>query len=159
MGKKSVLLFVGLLLPVLVFLFLKFFGKNEFDVPLPNIEPIQTPPGCNFKYKTPYTLPDSVIGSAIPRYENLLMLIFTPNRNQLNKMMVEKFGAEVKIAELFGRDSSDTFMLKRCLLLMPENADVVVVDREKRIRGYYQSGDRDEVDRLKAELTILLKRY
>jgi hypothetical protein len=158
-GKKSVLLFIGLLLPVLVFLFLKYLGKNEFDVPLPHSASVEPPIGCNFEYKIPYTLPDSVIGSAIPRYENLLVLIFTPNRNQLAQMLVENFGTEVKIAENFGRDSVNTATLKRCLLLMPDNADIVVVDRVKRIRGYYASGDRDEVDRLKAELAILLKRY
>lgn len=159
MVKKSILLFLGLLLPVLVFLFLKFFGKNEFDVPLPHSESIQAPVGCDFEYKALYTLPDSIIGTAIPEYENLLVLIFTPGRNQLRQALVETFGAGVKIAEEFDGDMTNESILKRCLLLMPESADIVVIDRKKRIRGYYDSSDRDEVDRLKAELTILLKRY
>ena len=38
-------------------------------------------------------------------------------------------------------------------------ANVVLVDSEKRIRGYYSIGSREEVDRLILELQILLSKY
>jgi len=34
-----------------------------------------------------------------------------------------------------------------------------LIDDQKRIRGYYKIGFRDEMDRLEVELKILLKKY
>jgi hypothetical protein len=46
-----------------------------------------------------------------------------------------------------------------CVLLLNKPWTAVLVDAEKQIRGYYAPSSREEMDRLKMELSILLKRY
>ena len=46
-----------------------------------------------------------------------------------------------------------------CTLLLNPTLDLVLLDGKKRIRGQYNSNERDEVDRLMTELDIILKRY
>ncbi|MEJ0032675.1 MAG: hypothetical protein WDO15_20995 [Bacteroidota bacterium] len=46
-----------------------------------------------------------------------------------------------------------------CLLLAGDSSKVVIVDDQKRIRGYYTPTSRKETDRLAVELRILLKQY
>lgn len=147
------------MLPVLVFLFLKYFGKNEFDVPYPHGTSIQSPDGCNFEYHVPYQVPDSIVGKAIPDSNGILVLDFSQKHDQLERMLVENFGADVKIAHGLLANRNDEITIKRCVLLMPDQKDIVVIDANRKIRGYYDSRDRDEIDRLKAEILILLKRY
>jgi hypothetical protein len=48
---------------------------------------------------------------------------------------------------------------KKCVFLLKEPFDLVMVDRAGVIRGQYTSNDREEVDRLIMEITIILKRY
>jgi hypothetical protein len=49
--------------------------------------------------------------------------------------------------------------LRRCVLLLKDPYNIVVVDDRKRIRGYYEGDSRDEIDRLLIELSIILKKY
>lgn len=49
--------------------------------------------------------------------------------------------------------------LKTCILLIKRPHSIVLIDNENRIRGYYDADDRDELDRLKAEINIILKKY
>src|SRR5690349_2640370 len=62
---KFLLLFLALLLPVLIYVFLKTFGKNEFKVPvLYQEEQIVSQPDCgSFKYTVPYVVPPDVLRS------------------------------------------------------------------------------------------------
>jgi len=48
---------------------------------------------------------------------------------------------------------------KNCVLFLKGPADMVVVDRRGRLRGQYILADREEVDRLLTEVSIILKRY
>jgi hypothetical protein len=48
---------------------------------------------------------------------------------------------------------------KKCVLLVPAAEDLIAIDKEGKIRGYYTSSDREEVDRLLLEIEILLKKY
>ena len=64
MGRfiKVLFLFLALGLPIVVFVFLKLFGKNQFAVAPLFQDSIQSPVGCNsFAYQTPYTIPDSLL--------------------------------------------------------------------------------------------------
>ena len=60
-SKKTIFLILALILPVAIFIFLKLFGRNEFNVP-PRYqqEEIAAPANCDFQYPVPYSLPDSV---------------------------------------------------------------------------------------------------
>jgi hypothetical protein len=46
-----------------------------------------------------------------------------------------------------------------CIFVVPSGSNVVLVDGERRIRGYYQLDGRDETDRLLVELKILFNEY
>jgi hypothetical protein len=48
---------------------------------------------------------------------------------------------------------------KECVFFLREPFDVVLVDRRGVIRGQYAASDRDEMDRMITEITILLKKY
>jgi hypothetical protein len=158
--KKSLFLFLGLLLPVLVFLFLKFFGKNEFDVPLPHQEKIEALAGCDNEYAHPYIVKDSIILEIAPARRELRLINFGLNKTTLNDKLLD-YLSHVSLVDVDRWELSETqrqYLLK-CVLLVPATKDLVLLDNANRIRGYYDSGSRDEMDRLEAELNILLKRY
>ena len=75
--KKSILLFLALLFPACVFVFLKFFGKNEFTVP-----PLYTdsyPDGmkeCGVTVTLPYHIPDHVKSSLFLSQDSLILIHF-----------------------------------------------------------------------------------
>ena len=61
-GKKALFLFLALALPICIFVFLKMFGRNEFDVPLLYDKGVlQKPAECNVVYNEPYTIADSIM--------------------------------------------------------------------------------------------------
>ncbi len=75
--KKSILLFLALLFPACVFVFLKFFGKNEFIVP-----PLYTdeyPDGmkeCGVSITLPYHIPEHVKSSLLFSQDSLVLVHF-----------------------------------------------------------------------------------
>ena len=160
MNKKSLYLFLGLLLPVLVFLFLKFFGRNSFDVPLLFQQPIQAPEGCDRSYSHPYVLEDSVFKS-FGVEQGLVLIDFSKNGEELARVVVDYDKIEIKVVSASDMKISDeqNQYLKQCILLLAADQDLALIDQKKQIRGQYTSTDRDEMDRLQAELKILLKRY
>lgn len=162
-GKKLILLISALLLPVAVFLFLKLFGRNEFQVPLLHQkDDIVAPAECGYRYATPYTLPDSVADKlAIDNRDSLYVIWFDPAVDvAMRRVSVEFAQAPVRLLPVAAlHDCFDLNVLQRCVLLMKPPASVVLVDHRKRIRGYYDGGDRDEVDRLLVEIDIILKNY
>ncbi|WP_276370364.1 hypothetical protein [Chryseolinea sp. H1M3-3] len=159
--KKIVLLFLALLFPACVFVFLKFFGKNEFNVP-----PLYTdvyPEGvseCGVNITLPYHIPDSVMSSLQLSADSLTLIHFgelnTESRNQLSRVKKEH-GMEVKTNIL--DDQRNAAVLKKCVFFLKEPFDLVLIDDEGVIRGQYVSGDRDEIDRLLMELSILFKKF
>jgi hypothetical protein len=160
-GKKALFLFLGLLLPILVFLFLKMFGKNEFDVPLLYDKGVQAKPaGCDFNYPTPYVLADSVVGEITTSKAPLILVNFSAPSASLNHI-AGSFKDEVTLineGEIKLSPQRLNF-IKRCVLLTEISQVIVLIDDKKRIRGYYDPTDRDELDRLEAEMNIILKKY
>src|SRR5690606_16129251 len=60
--KKALFMFLALLLPVLIFVFLRSFGKNEFDVPPLFADSVNVPVNCSsYNYTKPYTVADSIL--------------------------------------------------------------------------------------------------
>ena len=162
-GKKIIFLVLAFFLPVAVFIFLKIFGRNEFNVPALHQEGgIEAPPGCAFRYTSPYSLPDSVIeGLNLVTRDSLYVLYFDPALdNAMNRVATEFRWASINIAGPSAFAANTDFrLLKECALLMPSTASVALVDNRNRIRGYYDGADRDEVDRLIVEIEIILKQY
>jgi len=157
------ILFLGLLLPVLVFVFLKFFGRNQFDVPLLYENGVtEIPEGCGRSYPAPYKLPDSVLLRIYPdSLASVLLLVNFGDEPSKLQDIITKFDSE--LAVVTGKDitmgRSEVEAVRRCVLLLEEPYDMVLIDSEKNIRGHYNGADRDELDRLEAEITIILNKY
>ena len=153
-AKKPILLFLALLFPVCIFLFLKFFGKNEFDVPAlyQQEEPI-VPAGCDYSYQIPYRIADS--------------LKMSLSRSGIKQIYLVNFSSDklVRVTEAYGGDISIipgtgfSEVTRACAFLMPKESDIVLIDDQGKLRGQYESSDREEIDRLLLELDILLKKY
>jgi hypothetical protein len=160
-GKKVLFLFLALLLPVCVFVFLKMFGKNEFAVPLIHADGVsQKPSGCDIQYAVPYVLHDSIMVKFTSEKSRLVVLNFGEESAKL-KLLLKEFNSDVFYADskvLSGIWPEQIKFIKECVLLVATNS-IVLIDSKKQIRGYYDGSDRDEVDRLEAELNIITKRY
>ena len=86
MNKKFIFLLLALIVPLLVFSFLKFFGKNEFVVePLYQTAESKLPIGC-LGIKIPYVIPDSVYSFLKQGYEtdSLLIILYESRAKDLN---------------------------------------------------------------------------
>lgn len=162
-GKKTLFLSLALILPVAIFIFLKIFGRNEFEVPvLYERAEIEVPENCNFEYRLPYRVADSVFSSlAGNRRDSLYVFYFDPSLNSaIRRVSVEFEGAPVStVAASDLPGNTDLRILRECVLLMRSDTSVALVDHRNRIRGYYNGSDRDEVDRLIVEIKIILKEY
>lgn len=165
MTRKFIYLFLALLFPGLIFLFLKKFGKNEFAIPTYYQRGVDSLNAiCETHYAQPYQLPDSVLQMEGWEGKPASLFLFQKGvlANKEFKRMLDSFDQKEfqvvmvdsqKMGEaLFARWSSCVFMVRA-----PRN--VVLVDSEKKIRGYYSIGSREEADRLILEMEILLKKY
>lgn len=161
--KKIIFLTLALLLPVAVFIFLKLFGRNQFDVPVMYQEgSIDAPAGCNYTYRTPYYIPDSVMMLlGRNKADSLYVVYFQPGlRVPLNRIAVEFEGDPVAVIAPAGfPEETNLTLVQDCVFLMQPPLSVVLVDQRNRIRGYYDGSDRDEIDRLIVEMKIILKQY
>jgi hypothetical protein len=159
--KKAVLLFLALLFPACIFVFLKFFGKNEFTVPALYTEVY--PEGvsdCGVPITLPYHVPDSVQESLHLTKDSLMLIHFeeVPAESQQPLSRVRnEYGSELKLKSLGPSDSIS--YLRKCIFFLKGKDDLVLLDGEGVIRGQYNAGDREEIDRLLMEVAILLKRY
>lgn len=159
-GKQIILLFLALLLPVCIFIFLRMFGKNEFDVqPLfvDTLPPLAEACPAN-TVSLPYHIPDTIVAK-LPFGDNRFLGIYFGNAD-----INERFQRVINILQdepvhLTSLNTAENIRWKTCVFFLKEPFDVVLVDRKGAIRGQYNSTDREEIDRLMTELTILLKRY
>lgn len=162
-GKKIIYLILALLLPVTVFIFLKLFGRNEFRVRVLHEETLPAiAAACDFEYHLPYRIADSVM-NAFSRNRDDSLYVFSfkgEHADALDRINAE-FGTDpvqvigaTQIGEEF-----EPQVLRECILLMHPDTAVALVDHKNRLRGYYDGGDRDDVDRLIVEIKIILKQY
>lgn len=178
MMRKGLFLFLALLLPVLIFLFLRFFGKNEFAIPVYNLDAsVDAPTDCGIDYSFPYAVPNT---SHIP-LEGISVVFFMDGLGvnelresnfELTRLNSELGGRGIKLIKIHStpKDSidsgNDILYLdpelyqaeKRCYFLSKDYRGILV-DEERKIRGYYPEASLKEVDRLLLELKILLKEY
>ena len=161
-NTKALFLFLALILPVCVFLFLKFFGRNEYDVkPLfwDSLPPADTkcPP-----VTVPYVVSDSVRSQLLVEHDSLVVIAFKDeadinSSNQMKRITEEVSNLPLTLLTFSG--SERHLFWKNCVFFLKGSQDMVVVDRRGRIRGQYMSTDREDADRLLTEVTIILKRY
>ncbi len=156
MKRKTIFLSLALILPVIVFVFLKMFGKNKFEIPVFHDKKVEVVAGCDYTYTAPYMLPDSSL-SAIGWKGNEATLIVFSNMEVEGKMRLsEKFEpTKLQIVSLSEMDGEKL----KCIFLLPDKFNAVLLDHKKQIRGYYKLSTREETDRLMIELSILLNDY
>lgn len=162
LNKKTLFLFLALVLPIGIFLFLKFFGSNVFSV-----EPLYTKvypevtEGCTAIRSLPYTIPDSITLQLPQENADLVILKFgesgTVSTNQLRRTE-EQFNNDPVVLVVMASTSRYDYW-RHCIFFLKEPLDLVVVDRSGVIRGQYNSSEREEIDRLITELSILLMKY
>ncbi len=157
---KKIILILALLVPIGIFIFLKFFGKNEFTIPVYFENGVDQPlAGCNRVYDSPYLVSASVLNTVGWNGRPVLLSADSSGVVQKALMNLEE-GISNKIQSLFLKGERDYLNeLLACDLLLKSPWKVVLIDDQRRIRGYYDPADRDEVDRLIVELKILLKQY
>ncbi|HEY9045452.1 MAG TPA: hypothetical protein VIN08_06130 [Ohtaekwangia sp.] len=160
-GTKAVFLFLAFLLPICIFLFLKFFGKNEFAVPPLFTEELpEILPGCQ-PVTLPYHIPDSTLASLTFANDSLVLIKFgKPDKEAATqlKRIDEEVGQGLQYKTMEETEAGFTTQ-KKCTFLLKEPFDLVLVDRKGTIRGQYVANDREEVDRLLTEAAIILKKY
>ena len=185
--KKILFLFLALLLPVLIFLFLRSFGKNEFDVPVLFADSVEAPVSCSaYSYKGPYVITDSVLQEISWNGNDSLTIIVFEDGDKANqherKIHLTRIFTEFKTEplkvihiyrepipyeispdnrlETINLKEEEFHRIKNCVLLLNSNDDAVIVDTKKRIRGQYNLTKRDDADRMiMQEMNILFKRY
>lgn len=164
MKKKGFYLAIALCLPVFIFMFLRFFGKNQFNIPVyyqNGVADIASE--CGGDYTKSYYVPDSVIGLAGQGESTRATLVLLDSSPQLETNLKRLWNdfekSEVAILNLENYSPQRLLKWKRCVLMLEEPWTVVLVDEQKRIRGYYNPVSLEETDRMLVELKILLKKY
>jgi hypothetical protein len=156
MKRKAIFLSLVFILPVIVFVFLKMFGKNEFEIPVFHSKKVAAVSGCNDGFAVPYTLPDSILYSiGWKNAEATLILFSTMEKEGIMRLKERYSSTKLHIITM----SENDLKRLRCPFLLPDKFGSVLVDNKRQIRGYYQLTTREETDRLLVELSILLKEY
>ena len=150
---KRIILGVVLMLPVLIFLFLKGFGENVYQVEI--------------FYQT--DKPDSikVCNASIPHKADLSEIQFDLGEHDFHLFVLEKaFGFPEKTKNhVFQRSAVEAQYrdMWECQFVVDidtvSKGFAVLVDTMRYIRGYYDLLEREELDRLKTELTIIKREY
>lgn len=162
MIKKLIYLFLALLLPIGVFLFLRAFGKNEFSIPVYyETEKPEYPASCQFSYTVPYTIPDSILRAAGWKEGSVALLIAdtSPEVTKNMKHLTEEFESSDFQRLYPHQDNARWDSWCTCFFFLKKPWSVVLIDSERKIRGYYAPNSREEMDRLTVEMKILLKQY
>ena len=164
--KKVAYLFLALLLPGLIFVFLKYGAKNQFDVPIYYVGGVaSTVDDCPLPKSRPYVLPDSLWALGKVSHAQSLVMIFGQadiDTQALATAINEELGDGI-ITFLFDNmlslDSMVVIKWRNCVFMVKAPMQTVLVDKEGRIRGYYDIQTREEIDRLRLELKIILERF
>ena len=169
--KISFLLLL-LAIPVGLVLFLRFFGENQFDIPVYYEGGVADEiSDCRLKEGN-FTVPDSLVAP-----KGVTLVIFFQHNAAFGAM--ELNNQVRRLRELFGKEMSDVIVYSSeqvtlkdgvvrnngqeqlekimvCGFITKDYNQYVLVDKKKQIRGYY-GVELDEVDRLIVEMKILFE--
>lgn len=173
---KGILLLTVFVFPISIFVFLKIFGRNEFDVPV--LYSSEAPPymeGCPAVAAFPYVLPDSIRRHYGTDTDSLTVIFFGPlvgeEANQYDRLLEQTATERVRVIGSATSDPSrivtedvlnagrDADAIRRCVFFLDGDTNVAMVDGQGAIRGQYKAKDREDMDRLLTEITIILKKY
>ncbi|MFL2996376.1 MAG: hypothetical protein ACJZ00_04460 [Cytophagales bacterium] len=154
--NKGLVLFFSLLLPILLFLFLKYFGNNKYEIQKFNFE-------CEIKLEDIDDLNDALSLNEIKvidiRIDDNSKLI----DNYINKVFLNK---KIKIITLSEQDrnlnwfdllisKSTLDKLLKCYSANSLKSFVLLLDRKNTLRGIYNIELQSEIERLNVEIDIL----
>ncbi len=176
--KQTVILLLAMVVPIGIFIFLKVFGENKFAVePLYQTGTITVNSECGVNYTTPYSVSDTVLKDLQwNNTDSLTLYIFdqpTVDEKALNIRISESYSENqirhyiissdsTKVAAtgnepvVLWKDNVTIEQLRECFFLMENKTNAVLIDKQKRIRGYYALADRAEADRLLVEVKIIV---
>ncbi|MEO1052584.1 MAG: hypothetical protein AAFX87_18270 [Bacteroidota bacterium] len=193
---KIIFLSLTIAIPVCIFLFLKYFGSNHFQIPMYYENGVDTTfTDCSFS-NIPHTIPtfgfnsldsvqitDEVLKDRITVIEFSTVECNIPcaeRKNQLSRVLDRFNPGEIQLISLFDLESgklahelkkgfnatenwhflagnrSDVQELMQCGTVMNSIDQVVLIDDQLRIRGYYTATDIEDIDRLILEIKILM---
>lgn len=157
-------LLLALLLPGMVFVFLKLGGSNRFDIPVYPLPGTPLRSDCAEAVSDGYTLPDSAQARLIPDVQRVYVIIFGDREvdaQSIGQAVGEEIGPRVEFVsgETLSADPIVVQRWKSCVFLLSAPWQTALVDGSGKIRGFYDLRSRDEVDRLRVELKILLEMY
>ena len=154
--RKGFILLFALLFPVIVFLFLKFFGKNEYEL---------------LVYKSSCTniIDELRIKEFQNKYKIKIIDIRLGNDNLLIDNYINKLdiGDEIEVITLSDElrnlnwlnlkaDKSLINNLTACVHEITfNNSFILLMDDENNVRGHFNSTDRGDIERLDVEIDIL----
>nr|WP_238354328.1 hypothetical protein [Fulvivirga marina] len=161
-----------LAIPLAIFMFLRIFGENQFDIPVYYTDGVdKSYVGCSYA-DGQFLVPDSLTNGEVS-----LFMFFKNNEtynlkelnNQLNRLM-ELYAGDTPKVSIFAADSlsgvsrlditslpkQSIWSIMTCAFVTDTYNQFILVDAEGRIRGYYDT-DLGEMDRLVVEIKILLE--
>jgi protein SCO1 len=211
---RTLILVLTLAIPALIFVFLKSFGTNKFDLDVYFASGVESNmwncnfvqgkqhyiPSFEFKDQTGKLITDDVLTDGItvvdffftscpsicPVMTNELarvqeafngnskvkIISFTvdPENDSVDKLAeyADEKGADPSIWHFITGEKKELYRIARCGFILPvddgdggpedfiHSPKFVLVDGQKRIRGYYEGTEREDVDRLITEIKILL---
>lgn len=160
MNKKQIILALAFVLPGLIFLFLKIFGNNHFEIPIYYKDGLtDVPVDCRLTTKGQYYLSDSLLHSVKWKKGTTLWIAGASSSEwkELNHALKNEKPRMVQLINLDSLASANVQRIKNCDLLIKKPWNTVLTDDQKRIRGYYSLSSREELDRLEIEIEILSK--
>ena len=160
MKRKNILLSLALLLPVLVFIFLKFFGRNKFDIPVFHQDKVEVSADCNQNYSVPYLVSEESLRTLNCTKGDPAIIVFSTLVGEGKSRLQQEIDSKrLNLILMHGLFSEPELKNWSCIFVLPTGSNAVLVDSQRKIRGYYQLEKRDEIDRLLVELKILFNEY
>ena len=158
--KKGFILLFSLLFPIIVFLFLKFYGQNEYELSVYNSS-------CS-------EIIDEYIINDFNRKNNIRIvdIRMTDNDilvdNYINKLEIND---QIEVITLSNKLRNlnwlnlvvDKVLIERLSECIQneyfDKSFILLLDKQNRVRGHFYSADRKEIERLDVEIDILLLEY
>jgi hypothetical protein len=169
--KKILFLAIALLAPVLVYLFLQSFGDNQYELPTLYQEELPAIDGCD-DASVPYSLPNEIYRDLEYKAVLIDVRLGDVDRKFVNNELArinQYFGEPQFRYRLMGSDidagvpegengRAGLIDYARCVLRYESNNSfITLVDKQGRIRSYFDTSKKQDFDRLITEIEILNK--
>lgn len=166
---KWTVLVLALVVPVAVFIFLKIFGRNEFEVPPLYTDSLPERPSFCQPVSVPYAVPESIRARLCFNSRASLNLLWLDKPDEVALQRLQNAFKDHELNNVYFSPPEGSTACKpdvadsisyyvECFLFVPEQKNKILVDKAARIRGYYGTS-REEIDKLIMEASIMLKKY